>query len=501
LGRLLRSTLIATLLLFSFSTLLPAQQAPAMSLQDNEALFDVLAAVNACGFDQDLGGSVPLRLQLRKEIEHAATSMQAQGATENICRFYEEHKLPEAGRTLSQYVSLALFLSDGPVFELKVKEADLPPDAFRVLGFVPLLQNFYITTELHKIWMSHREEYTALLDRSQGPVTNTLTATDYYLRRAMSGYLRNSFTLYMEPLVPPSQTNSRNYAEDYFIVFSPGTQELPLRQIRHAYLHYLLEPLMLHRNSTIIKLLPLQESVKQAPLSENYRKDVGLLLTESLIRAVEARLERGPQIDETARLKMVSSSMEAGFILTRYFYDALIKFEKEDEGLDVAYPEWLYNIDLRKIQKEVALIHFAPAAAAEVVSASPHRVSMTGLAERALISGNPETAARFANEALKRQEEPSRVHFVLARAAILQGDLEGARTFFTQTLGEAKEPRLVAWSHIYLGRICDMTGDREAAVKHYQQALGAGDETPQTKAAAQKGLNAPFAPPAHKNNQ
>jgi hypothetical protein len=55
---------------------------------------------------------------------------------------------------------------------------------------------------------------------------------------------------------------------------------------------------------------------------------------------------------------------------------------------------------------------------------------------------------------------------------------------------------MVAWSHIYLARILDLQESREEAVKHYRAALAAGDDRPDTKAAAERGLRQPYEPPA-----
>jgi hypothetical protein len=56
------------------------------------------------------------------------------------------------------------------------------------------------------------------------------------------------------------------------------------------------------------------------------------------------------------------------------------------------------------------------------------------------------------------------------------------------------DPRVLAWSHIYLGRIFDIQQNREAAVAEYQAALAAGDVQPDTKVAAQRGLETPYQP-------
>ena len=43
------------------------------------------------------------------------------------------------------------------------------------------------------------------------------------------------------------------------------------------------------------------------------------------------------------------------------------------------------------------------------------------------------------------------------------------------------DPRMLAWSHIYLGRIFDIQEKREVAVEHYRAALAAGDPSADTK--------------------
>ena len=84
--------------------------------------------------------------------------------------------------------------------------------------------------------------------------------------------------------------------------------------------------------------------------------------------------------------------------------------------------------------------------------------------------------------------------FILARAATLRADMPGARTYFERALEVAREPRIVAWSHIYLGRILDLQENRVGALLHYRAALSAGDTTPDTRAAAERGIEKPYAP-------
>jgi len=54
---------------------------------------------------------------------------------------------------------------------------------------------------------------------------------------------------------------------------------------------------------------------------------------------------------------------------------------------------------------------------------------------------------------------------------------------------------VVAWSHIYLGRIFDLQAERDAALNQYRAALTAGASLPEAKAAAERGIQQPYEPP------
>ncbi len=54
---------------------------------------------------------------------------------------------------------------------------------------------------------------------------------------------------------------------------------------------------------------------------------------------------------------------------------------------------------------------------------------------------------------------------------------------------------MLAWSHIFLGRIKDVEDDRDGAIAEYKAALTVRDGQPDTKEAAETGLKKPFALP------
>ena len=142
-----------------------AENRPQVSLETSETLFTVLAAINTCGYDQELNASDPLRTQIRSEVAKAvANTAGAQDVIAPMCGFYRQHQATEDARDLSQYVSLALYLEEPPTFTPKVKQTDLPPDAAVLADILPMMQAFYQKIGLHAIWERHRPRYTELTE-------------------------------------------------------------------------------------------------------------------------------------------------------------------------------------------------------------------------------------------------------------------------------------------------------------------------------------------------
>ena len=75
------------------------------------------------------------------------------------------------------------------------------------------------------------------------------------------------------------------------------------------------------------------------------------------------------------------------------------------------------------------------------------------------------------NDSLEAVATRARANFILARAAIMTGHPDEAIDRFQKTLATSKEPRLLAWSHIYLGRMLDLECKRDEAVSEYKLAL------------------------------
>jgi hypothetical protein len=475
-----------------------------ISLDTSETLFAVLTAMNACGYDADLSISDAQRLNIRSEVQkNLQGSDEAQAVMGTMCQWYQSHLAMDPAHDLSQYVSLALYLQGPPHFLPRVKEDDLPPDAVPIGGFSAQLEQFYEKAGLHSIWERHRPHYAALVERYHVPLAKMVFDTDIYLKLQSGGYLGHTFTILLDFMGDPNEANARNYGVDYYVVIFPSPDPaarapLKMEEIRHTYLHYLLDPMAEKHFTSIKRIEPLLQSVKRAPLEESFKNDISLLVTECLIRAVEIRTMGTKQTAEAMRSQAVDDAVKRGYVLTRYFYNYLIVFEKDPAGLRSAYGDMLDAIDIRQEQKAANEIQYATGTEPELVQLSrleDRRMLVT--AEKRLAAGDPKGAQELAQQALDRKiGDQGRALFILAEVAVANKNREGALENFNKAIQSSKDPKVVGWSHVYLGRILDMKEDREAAMNEYRAALTAGGDLPEVKAAAERGLQQAYEPPA-----
>ncbi|MBI2682813.1 MAG: hypothetical protein HYX26_06285 [Acidobacteriales bacterium] len=473
-----------------------------VSLETNEALFAVMAALNQCGYDAELNSSTPLRATIRDEVQGMAqASTESILAKDAVCNFVRAHKQTDPSKELSQYISLALHLTPPP-FSLTVKQTDLPPDALDLVGLLPILQNFHDAAGLHRVWQKHQNDYDGLIARLHDPVADMIFHTDLYLKLAFSGYAGRHFLVFVEPLGAPSQVNARNYRDDYFLVITPGNDAVRMEEIRHTYLHYVLDPLALKSAMAVKRLDPLRELAYRSALDNSYKQDSALLVIESLIRAIEARNQpriqpmesKDPKNIESARAAAAQTAMEQGFVLAGYFNEALREFEKDPVGIRDAFSDMLRAIEVPAESKRISAITFSPTSASEIFRAPRTReVKLLDLAEERLKAGDGPGAAKLAKRVIDEKipdEDPGRAMFVMGRSATLERNIDGAQMMFEQAIELAREPRTVAWSHIHLARILDLRCNRDAALAHYKAALGTAQITPDIKSAAEKGVAA-----------
>jgi predicted negative regulator of RcsB-dependent stress response len=505
---------------------------PTVSLISSEPVFLMAAALNACGYDEGLDESEPIRKRIREEMNRAlAKSEDARNKRDKVCLYIAQHRITGGPRDLSQYISLALYLTQPPELETSVDLTEMPPDSTQVVEIVPLLKDFMNAVDLHGIWLALHHVYDDEQDKLHEPLSKMIVSTNLYLKMPASTYDGRRFVVVVEPQLSPHTVNARVYGGDFVVVVSPSNGQIRMNDVRHTYLHYMIEPLLTARANAVDRMQPILKEIREAPLEFRYRNDTVPLNIECLIKAIEARtMDTGipvykipagvdrsdlPKYEherqiyqqkvDAVRLAAVAHDMRQGFVLTQYFYEQLIQFEKDPASLRDTIGEMVYSMDVDQEQHRARQIEFDKEADEEVLGRSkPRKLTGLDLAEARLAVGDAATATAMARQVLAAHSDTldsvaqeARANFILARVAIMTGHPEDAINGFQKTIATTKEPRLVAWSHIYLGRMLDLDCKRDEAISEYKTALESRDGQQDTRLAAERGVKTAFAVNGH----
>jgi tetratricopeptide (TPR) repeat protein len=203
-------------------------------------------------------------------------------------------------------------------------------------------------------------------------------------------------------------------------------------------------------------------------------------------------------------------------VLTQYFYEQMIQFEKSPVSLKDTMGEMVYGMDIDQQVHRARQTEFDKEADEDVLQRSkPRPLTGLDLAEAQLSTGDVAAARAIAQKVLASETDTvasvadgARAHFILARADLLavhpnESEDEAERTVddaiaqFQKTLETSKDQRLLAWSHIYLGRVLDLECQRDKAVAEYNAALEVRDGRLDTRLAAERGIKTAYAVKGH----
>jgi len=492
----------------------PATNATGITIESSQQLFATMCALDAAGFDADEStlAEMPGRLKLRADL------LSLQGpATTALRQFYRDHARGNPGETLSRYITFALVAGPPPQFQFVYDRDLLPPDVLTIESFQEVLGDFYREAHLARRWSEVEPEYERAQEVYGSPVRKIVTITNAYLREVQKVPHGRTFTVYVEPLVG-NRTNFRNYGDTYAVVVGMPSP-LPLDDIQHAYLHFMLDQLPLRYRKEVESKSALLNVAARAPrLPPDYRDDFLGFTDECLIKAVELRLRRlSPEQLESS----LKDADESGFILVRPFVQHLLKFEKAEPAMQYYYADLIAGIDVDAEQKRLQGVTFA---SAEAAPASKHGNASGGVEgnefdeNRLLADGDRAVAlkqtanakAAFGKVLEKNPEEP-RALYGMAIASVLDGEADGAKKLFERLItvaarnggsfeaNNAVNASLVAWAHVYLGRIFDVEDDRDSAIREYQSALAVVGAPEAARVAAQRGVESAYQPQAKRS--
>lgn len=482
------------------------QGGQSISVQTNQQVFATMCALDASGFDSNSPtlNMYPAHAALRERL------LQLNGpATLAMRSFYQKHQFVNSDQTLSPFLSFALVVNGPPDFRFVVPRSDIPPAVTTIDDFGPILQNFYVEAHLDREWAAVLPETNAEVSRLTAPVRDVVFRTTGYLRELMTPAPSRSFTVYVNPLIG-NRVDFRNIGEHYAMIVGPGPT-LPLDSIRHGFLHFLLDPLTLKFQQAISTRRALLDVADRAPqLPVSYRDDFVGLFDECLVRAAELRLEKLPP----ERVESVLHQDDrAGFILVRPLYQQLIVFEKSEPSMSLYFPTLVRGINVSEEQQRLANFQFASSseqiAAGGLSGEAEESASQVALQEqfhqgdREIAMQDGKGAAATFQSILREHPDLPRALYGLAIASVLQGQGQQAEALFQQLVGApansshsspAPTPDILAWSHVYLGRINDLRGSRLQAQDQYRAALSVAGAPEQARVAAQQGLNSPYSP-------
>lgn len=481
---------LAVLFCWVFFTSLPLfGQSGAIVIQPDIRVFAVLAALQQAGLSIDDSRTHPAQASIARDLQHLPAALRGR-----LQKFYQDHmEGKKAEEQVAKYVSLAL-LSDGPPdFKLSLSPNQLPPDALSVAEFLDLVKEFYATAKLESIWSTHRWHYDQVVLDHRATINQIILLTDGYLRIASGSFLDRRLLIIPDLLAPPNTFNARTYRENYYLVFAPSGKPAA-DEFRHQYLHFLLDPYALRftlpkdTRTELVKFIETATGVE-----ESYRTDLQLLVSESLIRAVELRMNKAPEAQAGIEL---DAAIRSGAVLARHFYRELLTFENSPEGIKVSYPSMVKSVAVAQVQ--TAFSEAQKNAPVVQKKAEPRELNEV---EKLLRKANVQLGANDLEGAVGEFQKVLEGHdasngealYGLGVVASLKNRKEIAKDYFSKALQSPSSTKSVkVWAHIYLGRLLDLEDNRNDAIQQYQSAIALGDNTRNAQEVAQRGLKEPF---------
>jgi tetratricopeptide (TPR) repeat protein len=471
----------------------------------SEAMFTTMCALYAAGYEGEVNEDnwSTFRTRIRERVR------QQQGpAVEALREFYKLHQLRDPGAMLSRYVWFGLVAGTAPRFEPVLKREELPPDMLALEGFSEILSNYYTEQNIGQMWKQVQPEYDREIERLHDPVSQIVLVSTSYLREILDPSKPGTFTIIVEPLVGRI-TNVRNYGDDYAVILS-GSEEIPVDVVRHAFLHFLLDPLPLMYPHIVVLKRPVFEIAAKAPrLAPDLKDDFFSWFSECLVRAAELKVKRMSPGEQEGAL---TANDTGGYVLVRPIFRALTGFEKSEPSIRIYFPDLVRGIDEKAEEQRVAGIKFAPAetqAGAAAMSseevARKRRARVTTIpddqealaqlteGERRIAERNARAAESAFKSVLAKYPDQPRAWYGLGLVALmLDQNVPQAKDIFGRlTSGEhaaTQDPMVLAWSHVYLGQIYEDEGQLEKSKTEYQAALAVQGAPSKAQQAAQKGL-------------
>lgn len=345
--------------------------------------------------------------------------------------------------------SLALALGPPPNFSLQGKPDEWPEEIRALANMQPMFPSFYQTSGGEALWAKYRPAYAAEARNYVPLLRDVMLETLRYFHMEARIAMDRSIVVIPDLLNAYGTAHARNINNTYYLILGPTTGSSAERTaIRHEYLHFLVDPLILKYGKQIIaknSLLALVQ--KQADAKSAFRQDFFLVATESLLRAVDSRLADEIN-DEDRRWLHLHDQYRRGLILVFYFDAALAAFEKDKETtLAARFPELLEGISLSQEEERSKTVD------------SQRMALEKRLAEYALVQ-----------QRTQQEEEILRRRLADANDALQRRDFAAARGLLGQALASSPNNPSALFG---LAQVEGHEQNLDAALRYYQRAIEA----------------------------
>ena len=308
---------------------------PGFIVVADRRVFAVMSFLNIAGFDKEVPGKAmhPVRAKVR--------DMLTANLREHLEKVAAWRKLYADSHLQSfHYLDFALSLTPDYPFRRAYEDRELgyPATAGRLRGFPDILNDFWATASVEKVWDAVKPDYLAELRKYDlQRMAADLALTWKYLRQPRS----DSFVLVNVPNLLDSYYHAigAQYDPYYYSVESPGAGSYSLNV--HEYLHHFVNPLVeANFGRQRSKLHGYYDAGRRGPMARSYQNDVTFVY-ECLVRALDSRIEAQMTDDTTVKAnveKRVARETREGLTLVNPFFLLLAQFEESGQRFDRFLP-------------------------------------------------------------------------------------------------------------------------------------------------------------------
>ncbi len=443
-------------------------------------VFAVMAALNVADFDLDIAefGPTSTRARIRNRLAGVDQDLR------DRLHAFLAMRLPDSDDMARQatFISYALFLESPPKFSLAAPVESIPEEVRPLLGLESLVAELWQKGAMEELWDEVQPAYMLEVDAYRPLIREMVIDALRYMRTEARIALDRQVIFIPDLLNGCGVVNARNIGEDYIVVVGPSRErQRPMRAVRHEYLHFFVDPLIMKYTAYMPEAGPFLERVReQAGGSEAYGENFDLMLRESLIRVLEMDLDGD---SGASRIAHLIGLYDHGLVLAPYFEEALHKFTGGTYSFHEMFPGVIEGItwagekerdrQVAELRKELAALRDQGSKAASTPSGMPPEMAeLLGEANTLLQKREFSAAGKILKRALDLDEDNANALFGMAQVAAHDQELERALELYERAATNAgKDTWIAAWSYVHRGSLYEFLGESEKARAEWSKAL------------------------------